>query len=121
MDTIISSFTDLVSSMRNRTWVRLNGVEGIVNAITAEDGSGRSWNVTLNPAKGGKDVTVYWHEVNSAHTLFVLPNGPQVGICPKCGKMVYRDQAVMFKGKPHHSLCAHDTKNQDRITWLYTK
>jgi hypothetical protein len=63
----VKGFMDLIVSMRERKPVtmklgapRFLKVSGIVNAIEAEDGSGRSWNVTLSTSGG--PLVVYWRE-----------------------------------------------------------
>jgi hypothetical protein len=56
------TFFDIVAAMRSRQPISIKGARGMVNAVAAEDGSGRSWNVTIQPAGGAAAVTVYWHE-----------------------------------------------------------
>jgi hypothetical protein len=55
---------DLVVSMKSRksvtVWCNATPYTGVVNGIQAEDGSGRSWNVTI--LQGNSSATVYFRE-----------------------------------------------------------
>ncbi len=59
-----TSLLDIVIAMKTRkpitVWYGLKQHTGIVNGIQAEDGSGRSWNITL--LKGIRTTTVYFRE-----------------------------------------------------------
>lgn len=50
------TFADLCMAMKTRAVVqfdeqgpRMSNLTGVINGITAEDGSGRCWNVTVQP------------------------------------------------------------------------
>lgn len=68
------SFIDVVCAMRSGTKVKINGnvkvesgvyigniASAIINGIEREDGSGRSWIVSLTTKYNGRG-TIYWHE-----------------------------------------------------------
>jgi hypothetical protein len=44
-----TTYLELVFAMQNGATVVIDGTIGVINGIAREDGSGRNWNVTLQP------------------------------------------------------------------------
>jgi hypothetical protein len=42
------TFIELCNCLQSRAEVEINGIKGVVNAIEAEDGSGRNFNITMS-------------------------------------------------------------------------
>lgn len=61
------TFVELCMAMQSRAIVSFKGLVGRINAIEAEDGSGRSWNVRMQtteivPGSTDGTQTVYFRE-----------------------------------------------------------
>lgn len=61
------TYLELCMAMKTRATVEISGKKGVINGITAEDGSGFSWNVTIQPNETMTDglaepYTVFFRE-----------------------------------------------------------
>jgi hypothetical protein len=63
---MFATFFDIVAAMRSNRPLLYKGSRAWVIGIAQEDGSGRSWNVTILKEGNGKNTTVYWHETRHA-------------------------------------------------------
>ena len=65
------TFSELCNAMQTRAEVEIDNVVGVINAIEAEDGSGRNWNVTLSTVEYTTDYATPTHPINVPKTVFV--------------------------------------------------
>jgi hypothetical protein len=64
------TYQDICNAMQTRAIVEIDGVEGVINTIQAEDGSGRNWNVTLSVVEYTTDYATPTHPVNVDRNVF---------------------------------------------------
>jgi hypothetical protein len=64
------TFTELCQAMQTRAEVEIDNTVGVINAIEAEDGSGRCWNVTINAVEYSTDYATPVHPISVPKTIF---------------------------------------------------